>query len=122
MIVVDDDEVQYAAKSNVSGTPNFSYELPFDPPGHGLSFRVTSYRGAGNPLQRLLAGAILVLAAGVFWSLWIVRDLMRKRSDAEQALRAEHALRSAMEDSLTVGMRARDLNGRIIYVNPPSAG
>jgi len=118
VIVVDDDEVQYAAKSNVSGTPNFSYELPFDPPGHGLSFRVTSYRGAGNPLQRLLAGAILVLAAGVFWSLWIVRDLMRKRSDAEQALRAEHALRSAMEDSLTVGMRARDLNGRIIYVNP----
>jgi two-component system sensor histidine kinase DctS len=118
VVLVDDDEVQYAAKSYVSGTPNFSYELPFDPPGHGLNFRVTSYRGAGNPLQRLLAGAILVLAAGVFWSLWIVRDLMRKRSDAEQALRAEHALRSAMEDSLTVGMRARDLTGRIIYVNP----
>ncbi len=118
VVVVDDNGAQYAAKSNVSGTPSLSYELPFDPPGHGLSFRVTSYQGAGNPLQRLLAGAILVLAAGVFWSLWIVRDLMKKRFDAEQALRAEHALRSAMEDSLTVGMRARDLTGRIIYVNP----
>jgi len=118
VVVVDDNGAQYAAKSNVSGTPSLSYELPFDPPGHGLSFRVTSYQGAGNPLQRLLAGAILVLAAGVFWSLWIVRVLMKKRSEVEQALRAEHALRSAMEDSLTVGMRARDLAGRIIYVNP----
>jgi two-component system sensor histidine kinase DctS len=81
-------------------------------------FRVTNYQGAGNPLQRLLAGAILVLAAGIFWSLWIVRDLMKKRSLAEDALRAEHSLRAAMEDSLTVGMRARDLTGRIIYVNP----
>jgi two-component system sensor histidine kinase DctS len=116
--VVDDNEVQFAAKSNVIGMPSLSYELPFDPPGHGLSFRVISYQGTGNPLQRLLAGAILILAAGVFWSLWIVRDLMKKRFDTEQALRAEHALRSAMEDSLTVGMRARDLTGRIIYVNP----
>jgi two-component system sensor histidine kinase DctS len=118
VVVVDDNEVQYAAKSSIEGIPNLSYELPFEPPGHGLKFRVTSYRGAGSPLQRVLAGAILVLAAGVFWSLWIVRNLMRQRANAEDALRAEHALRSAMEDSLTVGMRARDLDGRIIYVNP----
>ncbi|MFY9721836.1 MAG: ATP-binding protein [Azonexus sp.] len=118
VLVVDDNEVQFAAKSNIEGVPNISYELPFEPPGHNLMFRVTNYQGAGNPLQRLLAGAILVLAAGVFWSLWIVRDLMKKRSLAEDALRAEHSLRAAMEDSLTVGMRARDLTGRIIYVNP----
>jgi two-component system sensor histidine kinase DctS len=43
---------------------------------------------------------------------------MKQRSRAEEALRAEHALRMAMEDSLTVGMRARDLEGKIIYVNP----
>ncbi len=42
---------------------------------------------------------------------------VRKRLDAETALRAESAFRRAMEDSLTVGMRARDLDGRIIYVN-----
>ena len=118
VVVVDDNEIQYAAKSNIQGTPKLTYEIPFDPPGYGLSFRVSSYQSAGNPLQRLLAGAILVLATGVFWSLWIVRDLMKKRSRAEEALRDEHALRAAMEDSLTVGMRARDLSGKIIYVNP----
>ena len=118
VVVVDDNDVQYAAKSNIGGVPNLTYELPFDPPGQGLKFRVTSYQSPGNPLQRALAGIILALAAGVFWSLWIVRDLMKKRAHAEEALRAEHALRSAMEDSLTVGMRARDLTGKIIYVNP----
>ncbi len=118
VVVVDDNDVQFAAKSNIEGTPNISYELPFEPPGYGLIIRVTNYQNTGNPLQRLLAGAILFLAAGVFWSLWIVRDLMKKRALTEEALRAEHALRSAMEDSLTVGMRARDLSGKIIYVNP----
>ena len=116
--VSDENDIQYASKSNIEGTPNLSYDLPFEPPGHGLKLHVTSYRSPGNPLQRILAGAILVLATGVFWSLWLVRDLMRKRAEAEEALRAETALRAAMEDSLTVGMRARDLNGRIIYVNP----
>jgi two-component system sensor histidine kinase DctS len=118
VVVVDDNDTEYAAKSNIKGTPSLFYELPFDPPGHGLKLHVTSYKSAVNPLQRLLAIAIMVLAVGVFWSLWIVRDLMKKRSQTEQALRAEHAFRTAMEDSLTVGMRARDLHGGIIYVNP----
>lgn len=116
--ITDDNDVQYAAKSNIQGTPSLSYNLPFEPPGYGLQFRVTSYQTATNPLQRLLAGAILLLAGGVFWSLWLVRDLMRKHSRAEQALRSEHAFRTAMENSLTVGMRARDLKGEVIYVNP----
>ena len=118
VVVIDENEVQFAAKSNIEGVPSLSYELPFEPPGYGLKLRVTSYQSAGNPLQRLLAGAILLLATGVFWSLWLARDLMKKRAQTEEALRAEHALRTAMEDSLTVGMRARDLTGRIIYVNP----
>ena len=118
VVVLDDNDKPYAAKSGVEGTPNIFYELAFEPPGHGLKLRVTSYKNASNPLQRILAVTIILLAAGVFWSLWIVRDLMKKRSQTEQALRAEHAFRTAMEDSLTVGMRARDLEGRIIYVNP----
>ena len=116
--IVDENDIQYAAKSNIEGKPGLSYDIPFEPPGYGLKFHVTRYESNNNPLQRLLAIAIIVLATGVFWSLWLVRDLMKKRSHAEEALRAEHAFRTAMEDSLTVGMRARDLTGRVIYVNP----
>ena len=64
------------------------------------------------------------------WVLWAVsplsgsqtlflsgRDLTATRR-AEQALRAESAYRKAMEDSLSVGVRAIDLDGRILHVNP----
>ena len=118
VVIIDDNDVQYAAKSNIQGIPNISYDLPFEPPGYGLKFRVTSYQTASNPLQRLLAVAILLLAGGVLWSLWLVRNLMKQRARAEEALRSEHAFRTAMENSLTVGMRARNLQGEVIYVNP----
>ncbi|MBP5986326.1 MAG: PAS domain S-box protein [Azonexus sp.] len=116
--IVDDNDVRYATKTNVDGNSDLRHVIPFDPPGGGLLLRVTSFRTPDNTLQRLLVVAIFLLATGVFWSLWLVRDLMKKRSDAEDALRAEHAFRAAMEDSLTVGMRARDLKGKVIYANP----
>ncbi|MBS1141794.1 MAG: sensor signal transduction histidine kinase [Proteobacteria bacterium] len=116
--IVDDNDLQYATKTRIEGNSNQRYEIPFDPPGSGLLLRITSYHTPDNSVQRLLVAAIFLLAAGVFWSLWLVRELMKKRSQAEEALRAEHAFRAAMEDSLTVGMRARDLTGRAIYVNP----
>jgi two-component system sensor histidine kinase DctS len=116
--IVDNNDLQFATKTHVSGNRSQSYEIPFDPPGSGLLLRVTNYNAPDNSLQRLLVAAIILLAAGVFWSLWLVRELMKKRSLVEDALREEHAFRTAMENSLTVGMRARDLIGRVIYVNP----
>jgi len=118
VVIVDDNDIQYAAKTSIQGNSAQSYEIPFEPPGRGLKLRVTSYQSGENILPRILSTAIILLAGGVFWSLWLVRDLMRKRTRAEEALRGEHAFRTAMEDSLTVGMRARDLDGKVIYVNP----
>ncbi|MEO8656398.1 MAG: ATP-binding protein, partial [Ramlibacter sp.] len=43
---------------------------------------------------------------------------MRLRLRAEQDLAEALAFRKAMEDSLVTGLRARDLRGRITYVNP----
>lgn len=118
VVVLDGSDVQFAAKTNIEGKSTHSYEIPFDPPGNGLILRVTGYQNPNTSLPRLLTAAIVLLGAGVFWSLWLIRDLVKKRSIAEEALRAEHAFRAAMENSLTVGMRARDLEGRITYVNP----
>lgn len=116
--VSDLNGTQFGTKSNIKGIPNLTYELPLDPPGKGLQLEVVAYKLAGNPLQRILAAAIILLAAGTFWSLWGIRSQVQRRVATEQALRSEHAFRQAMEDSLTVGMRARDLKGTIIYVNP----
>ena len=61
----------------------------------------------------LVAGFVLLLAA----ITWMLRRQVIDVSRAEAAWRTEAAWRSAMEDSLTVGLRARDLDGRILYVN-----
>jgi two-component system sensor histidine kinase DctS len=43
---------------------------------------------------------------------------MQRRLAAEAALQTEVAFRKAMEDSVKTGLRARNLEGKITYVNP----
>ncbi|MBL8399017.1 MAG: PAS domain S-box protein [Candidatus Accumulibacter sp.] len=117
--VVDANGGLLATKSKIDALPTtLSYTVALDPPGYGALMQITAYRGEGNLAQTLIATLILILAAAVFWSLWAVRGSIQRRLTAEQALRAEYAFRKSMEDSLVVGMRARDLQGRITYANP----
>jgi len=95
-----------------------SYEIPFEPPGHGLALQAWPYVSPKPLTGHLLGGALVILAILMLWSLWALRRHVHGRLVAEAALREEHAFRKAMEDSLQTGMRARDLDGRITYVNP----
>src|SRR5690606_16620150 len=52
------------------------------------------------------------------WSLWLLREHMQRRRVMEDALREESSFRKAMEESVVTGLRAIDMSGRIIYVNP----
>ncbi|MBN8455344.1 PAS domain S-box protein [Accumulibacter sp.] len=116
---VDGNGSLLASKSRVDASPTtLTHPISLDPPGYGMVLQVTAYRSPGNLAQTLIATLVIVLAAAVFWSLWAVRGLIQRRLSAEQALRSEYAFRKAMEDSLMVGMRARDLDGRVTYVNP----
>ena len=75
-------------------------------------------------LATLLSG-LMVLAA-LYWRLR-ERHLQENRrarivleqrvQERTQALQQAQAFRQSMEDALLVGMRARDLEGRIVYVN-----
>jgi two-component system sensor histidine kinase DctS len=117
--VVDANGAILGSKSNIeAGEETLRHRIPFDPPGHGLVLVATAYQAETNLPRNLLALAIVALGAGVVASLWAQRRHMQKRLDAEQALSKEYAFRKAMEDSLFTGLRARDLDGRIIYVNP----
>ncbi|MBK1841306.1 PAS domain S-box protein [Azospirillum sp. YIM B02556] len=98
--------------------PARSHVIPFDPPGHGLALVATAYPSDSNVTRTVLVAAIFALTGSALWSLWSLRRHIAGRLRAEEALREEHAFRKAMEDSLTVGMRARDMEGRITYVNP----
>lgn len=117
--VVDDSGSVLATKSNVSaGEATHSYQVAFDPPGHGLALQVVAYRSETRLLPALLLATICALSVAIVYSLWALRRHVQGRYQAELALREEHAFRKAMEDSLLTGLRARDLEGRITYVNP----
>jgi two-component system sensor histidine kinase DctS len=64
-----------------------------------------------------LLGAIVALAAFAVVALLILQRNAQHRRQAEERLRAEMAFRRSMEESLTVGLRAKDHAGRILYVN-----
>ena len=61
----------------------------------------------------MVAGFVVLIAA----ITWMLRRQVHDVSHAEAAWRTEAAWRGAMEDSLKVGLRARDLEGRLVYVN-----
>ncbi len=117
--ILDNNGMTLASESKVSElvTP-VNYSIPLEPPGFGIVLRVDAYPVKTDYAQRLLITLVVVLVAAVILSLWVMRKHIRRRIAAEQALRVEHAFRKAMEDSLTIGMRAQDIDGRITYVNP----
>lgn len=65
----------------------------------------------------LMGGFVFLLGIASF----MLRKQMQSVSRAEVAWRTEAAWRSAMEDSLAVGIRARDMQGRLVYVNKTMA-
>jgi len=117
--VADSGGIVLGAKSNLkAGKETLDYQIPFDPPGHGLLLVANAYRTETSLWRNILALAIVGLALAVLGSLWSLRRHVQRRLEAEQALSREYAFRKAMEDSLFTGLRARDLEGRIVYVNP----
>lgn len=117
--VLDADGKEIVAKSKVAPlSSDIRYNMPFDPPGRGLSLQITAYQSETRWVPLLLVGSIVLLAGIIVWSVWQLRRQLARRHRAEQALRSESLFRKAMEDSLLTGLRARDLEGRITYVNP----
>jgi len=67
-----------------------------------------------RPLAWVLVAGFLPLIAV---ASWLLRRQMRNVQRAEVAGRTEAAWRRAMEDSALVSLRARDFDGRLLYVN-----
>ncbi len=122
----------YLLHTRVAGKP--LRLLAVDEPLPDLGWTLTVTAGDAEIAQAgerawmlgLLVAAVLLLG-GLYWRLRERRfaeqrdarqDLERRVRERTQALDEAHAFRKAMEDSLLVGMRARDAEGRISYVNP----
>lgn len=86
--------------------------------GLSLILRTNSNKTEPKLLSNLLVLSVVLLSLGLIWSLLALwRDITRRLA-AEGALRQQVAFRTAMENSLITGLRARDMEGRLTYVNP----
>ncbi len=113
------DGTRLAAHGRLERSANsLSARQLVDLPGATLVLRLDRGRKAPDLFPNVLTALVgaMTLALGVVMAL-LVRD-SRLRHQAQSDLGNALALRKAMEDSLVTGLRARDLNGQITYVNP----
>ena len=119
IVLTDNDDTVFARRAaGGAGRDVYTHRYGLELPGAGLYLRTNSVKSAPTLLPNLLVGLIILLALGLIWSLWALWRDINRRLAAEGALREQVAFRIAMENSLVTGMRARDLEGRISYVNP----
>ncbi|MBN9329557.1 MAG: hypothetical protein ABT03_11865 [Comamonas sp. SCN 67-35] len=93
------------------------YQTAMNLPGADVLLEVLPRGPRTSPTPRLFFAVALVFLLGLLVSLLALRRDFLKRQRVQQRLRAEVALRSAMERSVSTGMRAWDMQGTILYVN-----
>jgi two-component system sensor histidine kinase DctS len=113
-----DDAVVAQRAAGGPGRGVYTHKRALDLPGAQIVLATDSVKGAPKLLPNLLVGSVIVLALGLVLSLAALWRHIARTIAAENALRQQMAFRTAMEDSLLTGLRARDLEGRVTYVNP----
>ena len=115
---VEGDGTRLARAGAPRGAGVYVAERVIDLPGATLQLRADG--GAGRPSLRpnLTVALVLGLSIALFALVLALARDGRRRAQAEAALAEALAFRKAMEDSLSTGLRARDLQGLITYVNP----
>ncbi|MCW5654940.1 PAS domain S-box protein [Hydrogenophaga sp.] len=89
-----------------------------DMPGHTLILQLQAPRRTGGLFPNVLTAVVGALSLALLLVLFLLGRDIRLRQRAELDVADALAFRKAMEDSLVTGLRARDLEGRITYVNP----
>jgi len=100
------------------GSRVFTARQLLDLPGHTMVLRMDSWRAAPDLFPNVLTALVTAMAIALVTVLVMLARDMRRRQKVESDLADALAFRKAMEDSLVTGLRARDTQGRITYVNP----
>jgi two-component system sensor histidine kinase DctS len=100
------------------GARLFVSQHVIDLPGNALVLRMEGGRQTPEVLPNLMTALVTGLSIALVTVLVLLARDFRRRQQAEAELAEALAFRKAMENSLVTGLRARDLQGRITYVNP----
>ena len=113
------DGTRLAIAGNQSrGLRVFTTQQLVDLPGNTLILRLDGRRGEPDLFPNVLTALVTAMSIALVTVMVLLAKDSRRRLKAENDLAEALAFRKAMEDSLVTGLRARDLEGRITYVNP----
>lgn len=113
------DGTRLALHSIVTGTRRtLTARQVLDLPGHTLILQLQSPRLLRGLFPNVLTAMVSALSLALLSVLFLLGRDIRRRQRAEMEVAKALAFRKAMEDSLVTGLRARDMQGRITYVNP----
>lgn len=115
---VEGDGARLARAGNARGIGIYRAERVVDLPGVKLQLRAESREGRPHLIPNLSVALVVGLSMALMALVLLLARDVRRRAEAEERLAEALAFRKAMEDSLVTGLRARDLEGRITYVNP----
>ena len=96
----------------------FTAQQLLDLPGNTLLLRMDGWHRAPSVFPNVMTALVTVMSIALISVMVVLVRDNRRRLRAERDLGDALAFRKAMEDSLVTGMRARDLQGIITYVNP----
>ncbi|AVR98489.1 sensor histidine kinase [Pseudoduganella armeniaca] len=113
-----DDRILARRAAAGPGHGVYTHKRALDLPGVTVTLMTDSVKSEPKLLPNLLVGSVIALSLALLWSLLALWGHISRRLAAEDALRQQMAFRTAMENSLVTGLRARDLEGRITHVNP----
>jgi two-component system, LuxR family, sensor histidine kinase DctS len=99
------------------GAGQFRASAILDFPGNPLVLHANSENTGPKLIPNALYGLVMVLGLTLLASFILLFKDIRSRLSAERRLREALSFRTAMENSLITGLRARDLDGKITYVN-----
>ncbi len=101
-----------------SDTGDFNPHLvPMNLPGTDLFIEMAPLTPQPAVVPRIFLAVAIVFLLGMLASLLALRRDMGKRQQVQAMLQAQVALRTAMESSVTIGLRAWNRHGQILYVN-----
>ncbi|GAB2741218.1 PAS domain S-box protein [Melaminivora jejuensis] len=99
------------------GSRMFSARSLFDLPGSTLVLRLDGWHAAPSTFPNVLPALVTAMSIALVSVLGVLVRDTRRRLRAERDLAEALSFAKAMEDSLVTGLRARDLQGRVTYVN-----
>lgn len=116
--LVEPDGTRLARAGLKHGRGVYVFQRLVDLPGQSFQLRVDSVAGAPSWVPNLPIALVMGLTLALFGMVVLLARDGRRRAGVEAALAESLTVRQAMENSLVTGLRARDAEGRVTYVNP----